>query len=88
MAGPRAARCYLSETEAKPARESPTPPNRRGLARSRWPHLLAAAGDLVRSEPVADRLTAAKLALSCVPSQNGLLLEWPQRQRAIGPSTS
>jgi hypothetical protein len=29
------------------------------------------------------RFTAAKFVFSCVPSQKGFVLEWPQRQRAI-----
>jgi hypothetical protein len=29
------------------------------------------------------RFSAAKFDFSCVPSQKGFVLEWPQRQRAI-----
>src|SRR6516165_8183213 len=32
---------------------------------------------------LGERLTAAKFAFSCVPSQKGLVFECPQRQRAI-----
>src|SRR5437763_4642818 len=50
-------------------------------------HLLATTSDLVRFGLVAALFTAANLTYSWLPSQNGFVLEWPQRQRTIASST-
>jgi hypothetical protein len=58
-----------------------------GLGRNRWVVERTFAWLHNRRRLLIPMFTAAKFAFSCVASQNGFVLEWPQRQRAIVSST-